>query len=127
VALVLVALFAVWDNGLTYGPGLLVAGYALSLTDNDVAVDWIAPLVALALLGVVEFGAWSLELRDGAEERPLARLPAVSVLLVGGLASSSLILAVGGVRVEGGIVFLTLGAAAALALLALISRVRAAG
>jgi hypothetical protein len=124
VALVLVALVAVWDDALTYGAMLLVAGYALSLPDNDAGVDLVSPLVAVALLGAVEFGAWSLELREGAEERPLARLPAVSLLLVGGMAASSLILAVGGVRLEGGLVFWVFGAAAALALLALVSRVR---
>jgi hypothetical protein len=127
LALIAVALLAVWDNGLTYGPALLVVGYALSLSDNDTGVEWIAPLVAVALLTVVEFGAWSLELRDGAEERPLARLPAVSLLLVGGMAASSLIIAVDGLQLEGGLLFWIVGSAAALALLALISRVRAAG
>jgi hypothetical protein len=124
VALVSVALLGLWGDALTYGTALLVFGYALSLGDNDARVDWIAPLVALALLTIVEFGSWSLELRDGAEERPLARLPAVSVLLVAGVAASSVILAVGAVRLEGGLVFWVLGAAAALALLAMVSRVR---
>jgi hypothetical protein len=127
LALIAVALFAVWDNGLTYGPALLVVGYALSLSDNDNGVEWIAPLVAVALLAVVELGSWSLELREGAEERPLERLPAVSLLLVGGMAASLLVLAVGGLQLGGGLAFWILGTAAAIALLALISRVRAAG
>jgi hypothetical protein len=127
VALVLVALLGRWDDGLVFGPALLVGGYALSLVDNDAGVDGIGALVALALLAVVELGAWSLELGEGAEERPLARLPSVALLLVGGMAATVLILAVGSIQLDGGLVFWVLGASAALALLALISRVRAAG
>jgi hypothetical protein len=75
----------------------------------------------------VELGAWSLELGEGAEERPLARLPAVALLLVGGMAASSLILAAGSVRLDAGLLFWIVGAAAALALLAIVARLGAAG
>jgi len=77
VALILAALLVAWDDGLVVGSALLLVAYALSLADRGEAVDRAAPLVALALLAVVDFGSWSLELRDGAEERPLARLPSV--------------------------------------------------
>lgn len=122
VALVLVGLLAAWDDGLVAGPALLLVAYALSVGDSGPALDRAAPLVAVALLGVVEFGSWSLELRDGAEERPLARVPSVFVLLAAALAASAIVLAAGGVRTEAGLALWVLGAAAAIVLLLLIAR-----
>lgn len=116
----LAALVAAWDDGLVAGPALLLVGYALSLADRGTGLDWGAPLVAVALLGVVEFGSWSLELRDGAEERPLARLPQLGAVFVAALAASMLVLAVGSVRTDAGLALWALGAAAAIGLLALI-------
>jgi hypothetical protein len=97
VALILAAVLVAWDDGLVVGSALLLVAYALSLADRGEAVDRAAPLVAVALLAVVDFGSWSLELRDGAEERPLARLPSVFLLLGAALAASTLVLTVGGV------------------------------
>ncbi len=122
VALILAALLAAWDDGLVVGPALLLVAYALSLADRGAGVDRAAPLVAVGLLAVVELGSWSLELRDGAEERPLARLPRLGLLLVGAGAASALVLTVGGVRTDAGLALWALGAAAAIGLLVLIAQ-----
>lgn len=120
--LILAALVVAWDDGLSYGPPLLLGAYALSLADDSTAVDWAAPLVAVGLLALVEFGTWSLEFGDGGEERLFARLPSVLLLLGGGLAASFLVLIVGSARIEAGLILWVVGAAAALALQALIAR-----
>jgi len=122
VAFVLAALLAVWDDGLTVGPVLLLLAYVLSLADGDAALDRTAPVFGVGLLAVVEFGTWSLELRDGAEERPLARLPRLGVLLAAAAAVSTLVLAVSGLRIDAGLALWALGAAAAIGLFALIAR-----
>jgi hypothetical protein len=122
VALTLVALLAAWDDGLAAGPALLLVGYALSVGDGGTGINRAAPLVAVGLLAVVEFGSWSLEVRDGAEERPLARLPSVLLLLGAALAASAIVLAVSGIRTDAGLALWVLGALAAIGLLALITR-----
>jgi hypothetical protein len=122
IALILVALLVAWDDGLVAGASLLLVAYALSLADRGEALDRAAPLVAVALLAVVEFGSWSLELRDGAEERPLARLPQIGLLLLGAAAASTLVVMVGGVRTDAGLALWALGAAAAIGLLVLIAQ-----
>jgi hypothetical protein len=121
VALVLVAVVGAWDTGLVAGPVLLLVAYALAAGEGG-PLDLAAPLVAVCLLGVVEFGSWSLELRDGAEERPLARLPAVFVLFGGALAASGLVLAVGELRTGAGLALWALGSVAAIGLFVLIAR-----
>jgi hypothetical protein len=128
VAVVLAALVAAWDDGLIVGPALLLLAYALSLLSHDSAVDRRAPLVAAALLAVVELGSWSLELREGAEERPLARLPSILLLLVAAFAATAVVLAFGAVRSDAGLAVWALGVAAAIGLLGLIAASsRAAG
>jgi hypothetical protein len=121
VALVLVAVVGGWDTGLVAGPVLLLVAYALAAGEGG-PLDWAAPLVAVALLGVVEFGSWSLELRDGAEQRPLARVPSVLLVFGGAVAASTLVLAVGEIRTGAGLAVWALGAAAAIGLFALIAR-----
>jgi hypothetical protein len=121
VVAIVFALVAAWDGGLVAGPALLLVAYALSVADGGEALDRAAPLVAVGLLGVVEFGSWSLELRDGAEERPLVRLPSVFVVFGAALAASAVVLAVGGIRTDAGLALWALGAAAAIGLLALIT------
>jgi hypothetical protein len=121
VVAIVFALVAAWDGGLVAGPALLLVAYALSVADGGEALDRAAPLVGVGLVGVVEFGSWSLELRDGAEEQPLVRLPAVFLLLGAALAASTLVLAVGGVRPDAGLMLWVLGAGAAIGLLALIA------
>ncbi len=65
----LAALFAVWEDGLCARPRAIALGYALSLAPGNVTLDHGAPAVAVGLLAAVELGSWSLELRDGPEER----------------------------------------------------------
>jgi hypothetical protein len=122
VAFVLAALLAPWDDGLTVGAALLLLAYVLSLTDNAAALDRHAPLIAVGLLALVELGSWSLELRDGAEERPLARLPRLGLLFVAALAVTALVLGVGGIRPEAGLALWILGAAAGIGLFVVIAR-----
>jgi hypothetical protein len=121
VALVLVAVVGGWDTGLVAGPVLLLVAYALAAGEGG-PLDWVAPLVAVGLLGVVEFGSWSLELRDGAEQRPLARMPSVLLVFGGAVAASTLVLAVGEIPTRAGLAIWALGAAAAVGLFALIAR-----
>jgi hypothetical protein len=122
VVLVLVALLAAWDDGLVAGPAVLLVAYSVSIEDRGTGLDWGAPLVAVGLLAVVELGSWSLELRDGAEERPLARLPSVLLLFLGAAAASTLVLTGGGVRIDAGLALWALGAAAGIGLLILIAQ-----
>lgn len=120
--MVLAGLLGAWEDGLAAGPAVLVLGYALSLAPGHTPLDRGAPLVAVGLLAAVELGSWSLELRDGAEERPLAHLALVLALLAAAFAASLVVLAAGGLRTDAGIGLFVLGAAAALGLLALIAR-----
>ncbi len=118
----LAGLLALWEDGLALGPATIALGYALSRAPGDAELDRAAPLVAVGLLTAVEFASWSLELHDGSEERPLAHLWRVLVLLVAAFAVSLVVLSVGGMRTDAGIALYALGAAAALGLLALIAR-----
>jgi hypothetical protein len=122
ITLVVVALVAGWDDALVAGALLLFAAYAVSVAGGEAGLDRAAPLVAAGLLGVVEFGSWSLELRDGAEERPVARVPWVLLLIATAVGSSALVLAVSGARIDAGIGLWVLGAGAAVALLALVAQ-----
>lgn len=122
VALVLVALLAAWDDGLVAGPALLLLAYTLSLADNGTAVDWAAPLVGAGLVGVVELGSWSLELRDGAEEGSLRRLPPIALLLAASSAAGAVVLGMGTVRPAAGPALWAVGALTAIGILVLIGR-----
>jgi hypothetical protein len=120
VGLIVVALLVPWEDGLVAGPALLLVAYALSIAAGG--LDPVAPLVAVGLIAIVEFGSWSLELRDGAEERPLARLPSLFLLFGGAFVSSALVLAGGSIQAGAGLALWALGAAAAIGLLTLIAR-----
>ena len=120
----LAGLLAIWEDGLALGPAAIVLGYALSLAPGNAALDRGAPLVAVGLLAAVELGSWSLELRDGPEERLLAHLWRVLALLVAAFAISFVVLTVGGVRADGGVALFVIGAAAALGLFALLAHSR---
>jgi hypothetical protein len=122
IGTLLAGLLSIWEDGLAFGPAAIALGYALSLAPGDVALDRGAPLVAIGLLAAVELGSWSLEIRDGPEERPLRHVGLVLGLLVAAFAASLVVLSVGGLRADAGIALFAIGAAAALGLFALIAR-----
>jgi hypothetical protein len=122
VAMLLAGVLALWEDGLALGPAAIALGYALSLAPGNASLDRGAPLVAVGLLAAVELGSWSLELRDGPEERGLRRCARVLLLLLVGFAVSLVVLAAGGIWADAGIVLFAIGAAAALALFALLAR-----
>ena len=104
---------------------LLAAQYAAALALLDAAVDPAAPLYAAGLLLVGELSYWSLELRaPGREEtRVLARRLAllVALTLVAG-ALGVFVLAVTSASVGGGVVWDSVGIAAAVGVFAIIAR-----
>jgi hypothetical protein len=104
---------------------LLAAQYAAALALLDAAVDAGAPLYAAGLLLVGELSYWSLELRaPGREEtRVLARrlvLLAALALVAGALGVS--VIALTSASVGGGVVWDSVGIAAAVGVLAIIAR-----
>jgi hypothetical protein len=121
IGALLAGLLALWEDGLVLGPAAIALGYALSLAPGDTALDRGAPLVAVGLLAAVELGSWSLELRDGPEERLLAHVGRTLVLLLAAFPVGLLVLTVGGVRADAGISLFAVGAAAALGLFALLA------
>jgi hypothetical protein len=122
VALLLAGLLALWEDGLVAGALLLLAAYTLSLVTSKQPLDRTAPLVAAALLAIVDLGSWSLELDDGAEERPLSHLPTLGLLSLAAAATAAAVLAVGTASLGGGLGFWLIGTAAAAALLTMIAR-----
>jgi hypothetical protein len=119
---VLVAVTTASDDALIIGAILLFASYAISVADDGGGVDRAAPLVGAALLAVVEFGSWSLELGDGAEERPEARASRLALLVTAAAAASGVVLALGSMRVGGGLLLWIAAALAGIGLLALVGR-----
>ena len=102
---------------------LLGAAYALLLVLRDPALDVRAPLVAAGLLAAAELAYWSLELRAGIAEDAgaLARRVALLLLLaLAGMLLGALVLAVAGELGTGALWLEALGAAAAVAVLALV-------
>jgi hypothetical protein len=121
IGALLAAVLGTWEDGLAVGPAAIAAGYALSLAPGDAALDRGAPIVAVGLVAAVELGSWSLELRDGPEERPLRHLVVVVPLIVAAFAVSLVVLSVGGVQANAGIALFALGALAALGLFVLLA------
>jgi hypothetical protein len=117
---VLAALLATWEDGLVAGPAALLVAYTISLTGGRQPLSLSAPLVAAALLAVVDLSSWSLELREGSEQQPLAHLRTLTLLIIAALASSLLVLITAGAAIGGGIAVLGLGAAAAFGLFGLL-------
>jgi hypothetical protein len=118
--LILVALLGVWDDGLVAGAGLLLIAYAVSLSVGHLPYDPAAPVLAAALVALVDLGNWSLELRESNESPRFHHLRTLAVLACGGLASGAAVFAAGAARAGGGIALWLVGAAAAAALLVLI-------
>jgi hypothetical protein len=109
------------------GSSVLFAGacYVLGIFAGRHVLDEAAPLVAAALLTCTELAAWSLEDRPRvAADHGLraARARAVALLVLCGLGAAALVLVVAAAPVGGGLAWTLLGAAAAVAVVAVIGR-----
>jgi hypothetical protein len=106
---------------------LLMAGigYGLALVVHGGGVDDGAPLVGAGLLLCGELATWSLDERIAIRaERGLvvARAGAVGALVLGGLLIGGLVVAVAAAPTGGGLAWTTIGAAAVVVLLVLVTR-----
>lgn len=109
---------------------LVSACYVVGLFVGRHPLDEAAPLVGAALLLCSELATWSLE-----ERRPvatsrafrLARVRAVGLLVLAGLAAAALVLVAANSSLGGGLVWAVLGAAAALATIAMAVRLSVSG
>jgi hypothetical protein len=100
----------------------LGAAYAVALVVAARAVDDAAPLVAVGLLLCGEFAAWSIDERLRIpEERAVvrARALALAALALGSLAVAALLVALAASPAGGGLAWTALGAASAVAVVAL--------
>jgi hypothetical protein len=112
-----------WTSLLPWGLVALAAAYVLHVGGG--ALDVWSPVVAGVLLGIAETAYWSLELRGRTEdaERLTERRAALVLLLsLGAVAAGGLVLAATSVPLGSGIVTDLLGAAAAVAALALVAK-----
>jgi hypothetical protein len=104
---------------------LLAACYVLGLFAGRHVLDEAAPLVAAALLACTELAVWSLEDRPRVVSDSgltAARARAVAALVACGLGAAALVLVVAAAPVGGGLAWTVLGAAAAVAVVAVIGR-----
>jgi hypothetical protein len=100
----------------------LGTGYAIALVVAGRAVDNAAPLVAVGLLLCGELAAWSIDERLRIpEERAVvrSRALALSALALGSLAVAALLVALAASPAGGGLAWTALGAASAVAVVAL--------
>jgi len=113
-----------WRGTLELLPWALVspgAAYAVALEAHAASVESAAPLVAAALLLCGELAAWSLDERWAiAAEGPVVRRRAGALggLVLAGLAAASLLVAVAAAPAGEGLAWTTLGAAAAVGVVA---------
>lgn len=122
VAFIVAGVVPLWEDGIAFGSAFLLVEYTVAVASRSSSFDRSAPLVATGLLALVDIASWSLELRDGAEERPFAHLRTLALLVLGALAASTLVLTIGATHAGGGLAIWLIGAAAALGLVALIGR-----
>ena len=121
-------LFVLWrraEDMLAWVILLLGGAYVLSLAVHHHGVDDAAPLVAAGLLLCAELAVWSCaEHSVSRADRPVvvARVVAVALLVVAGLAVSALVVALAAAPVGGGLGWTVLGACAAVAVVALATR-----
>jgi hypothetical protein len=104
---------------------MLGVAYSLSLVTHRHGVDEASPLVAGGLLLAAELATWSCaERREIRVERQVlvARGTAVALLVVGGVGVSALVLALAAAPVGGGLGWTILGAAAAVGVIGLATR-----
>lgn len=104
---------------------MLGVAYSLSLVAHRRGVDEVAPLVAGGLLLAAELATWSCaERREIRVERRVlaARGVAIGLLVAGGIAVSALVLALAAAPVGGGLAWTILGAASAVGVIGLATR-----
>lgn len=124
----LLLLFVLWrraEDALTWVVLLLGASYALTVVVHHRGVDDAVPLVAAGALLSAELAAWSCgEQRTSHRERAVVvgRAVALLVLVVAGLAVSALVVALAAAPVGGGLGWTVLGALAAVAVVAIATR-----
>lgn len=104
---------------------MLGAAYSLSLIAHHRSVDEASPLVAGGLLLAAELATWAAaERREIRVERQVivARSAAIALLVVGGVAVSALVLGLAAAPVGGGLAWTILGAASAVGVIGLATR-----
>jgi hypothetical protein len=104
---------------------MLGVAYSLSLITHRRGIDEVAPLVAGGLLLAAELATWSCAERREihVEQRLLvARGAAIALLVTGGAAVSALVLALAAAPVGGGLAWTILGAASAVGVIGLATR-----
>jgi hypothetical protein len=114
-------------SGVAWTLALLAGEYALALTlgGGDDGVDAAAPFYAAGLLLLAELAYWSIELRvPGRTDRALTlrRLAALGGLAVASIAVGTFVVAATAVSLSSGLVWDAIGAAAAVATLAILAR-----
>ena len=121
-----IALWRGWTSGVAWTLALLAAEYALALSvGDDRSVDAAAPIYAAGLLLLAELSYWSIELRIGGREDAalmLRRLGALAALAVVSVALGTVVIAATAVSLRTGLLWDALGAAAAVATLAIVAR-----
>jgi hypothetical protein len=130
-ALLVLVLWRGMDEFLPWSLISLGIAYTVSLLVHGGGVDGAAPLVAAGLLACAELAVWSLDERYpvAAERRVVtARLWALAALVGAGLAAAALVVALSAAPAGAGVAWTVLGAAAAVLVVAVASRlVRRAG
>jgi hypothetical protein len=104
---------------------MLGIAYALSLAAHHRGVDAVSPLVAGGLLLAAELATWSCaERREIRVERRVlvARGVAIALLVAGGIGVSALVLALAAAPVGGGLGWTILGAASAVGVIGLATK-----
>ena len=114
-------------SGVAWTLALLAGEYALALTlgEGEDGVDAAAPFYAAGLLLLAELAYWSIELRvPGRTDRALTlrRLAALGGLAVASIAVGTFVVAATAVSLSSGLVWDAIGAAAAVATLAILAR-----
>ena len=102
--------------------GLLAAAYGVAIAVHGSGVDEGAPLVAVGLFLCGELAAWSLDERFAIPaERAvvLGRATALGLLALAGLGAAALVVALAATSAGGGLAWTTVGAAAAVGVVAL--------
>jgi hypothetical protein len=131
VVLLVLVLWRGMDEFLPWALIVLGIVYTVSLMVHGRGVDSAAPLVAVGLLACTELASWSLDERYPVAAEPAvlrAHVWALAALLAAGLAASALVVALSAAPAGAGLAWTVLGAAAAVLVVGIASRlVRRAG